>query len=77
MSNAIPVKTIPYASLPKWARPIVARGFIYGCACGESYETVQHAWACRKCRRYLMAEDYRARVVYHTPAPAETAREVE
>jgi len=37
--------------------------FRYGCSCGESYSEAEYAWDCKKCRKYLMEEDYATRTV--------------
>jgi len=33
------------------------------CSCGESYSGLRYAINCRKCRRYLLDEDYPRRTV--------------
>jgi len=38
-------------------------GFAYSCGCGEQHLTAQGAVRCRKCRQYLMDEDYATRKV--------------
>jgi len=33
----------------------IADGFVYECACGELFRTIDHAATCRKCRNYTWA----------------------
>jgi regulator of protease activity HflC (stomatin/prohibitin superfamily) len=33
----------------------IADGFVYECACGEMFRTIDHAATCRKCRNYTWA----------------------
>jgi len=36
---------------------------MYGCACGERFDTAAAAMRCRKCRQYLATADYLGRSV--------------
>lgn len=38
--------------------------FRYACSCGESYSEAAYAWDCKKCRKYLMEEDFANRKVW-------------
>lgn len=41
----------------------IAEGFFYECDCGEIHNSPRASWECRKCRTYLMDEDFWSRRV--------------
>ena len=45
----------------------IDREFPWGCWCGEQYRTEEAAWGCKKCRQYLMEEDFSKREVIWIP----------
>lgn len=54
-----------------------ASEYPWGCSCGESFRTEDHAWACRKCLQYLSDEDYFIREVIYFGTTEEKAPEAE
>lgn len=48
MSNA----TFTITPVSTWRDDAIAEGYVYECACGEHYNSVQAAATCRKCRVY-------------------------
>ena len=56
-----------------FAQRMIDIGAFFGCACGESFDEKEHAWACRKCPRYApdakrVAFDYRTGETHERPA---------
>ena len=43
----------------------------FACWCGEQHKTSEYARDCKKCRTYLMPDDYAKRTIYrwHSAAP--------
>ena len=41
----------------------VAKGYVYECDCGEGHKTIAGAFGCRKCRTYLLDDDFYNRKV--------------
>jgi len=41
------------APLPEYIVEAIQDGYVFECSCGELYNTIDAAWDCRKCRRYL------------------------
>lgn len=39
--------------LPEYVVEAIQDGYVFECSCGELYNTIDAAWDCRKCRRYL------------------------
>lgn len=50
-------------SYPEYVQEAMAKGFVFECGCGEIYRTAEQAWGCRKCRDYLLDEDFYDRKV--------------
>lgn len=44
--------------IPSHYASSIADGFFWECACGEIYRTQQSAKICRKCRDYLLEDDF-------------------
>jgi len=57
---------IPFEKLPEEYRQDVLDGYLWGCQCGESYQTQEAAENCRNCRKYL---EHTPDTVYFTPKP--------
>jgi hypothetical protein len=56
MSNAI-------NTVPAYILESAANGYPFECGCGEMYKSDVAAISCRKCRTYLMDEDFATRCV--------------
>ena len=44
---------VPFAELSESHQQECLRGYLWGCACGESHSTAISAQRCKKCRTYL------------------------
>lgn len=49
-------------------------GYPYACSCGEQHRTKAGAWGCRKCRQYLMEDDFDNRTVVDVRTGDEVSR---